>query len=432
MQLKVSKANKIAGRITVPGDKSISHRAVMLGAIADGITRVTGFLPADDCISTMRCFKALGVKIEQPGDTELIIHGVGLKGLREPDDVLDTGNSGTTTRILPGILVGQNLYAILNGDESIRRRPMGRIVDPLKLMGAQICGRAGGKFAPLSIYGSALRGIDYEMPVASAQVKTSLLLAGLMADGETVISETYKSRDHTERMLKLFGADITVDGTHYRIRGGQRLIATHVDVPGDISSAAFFIVAALILKDSKVMIENVGVNETRTGIIDALYRMGAQITFVDQKMISNEPRATIEASSSNLIGTKIRGQLVPRLIDEIPVLAVAATQANGKTVIRDAQELRVKESDRIAALGRELRKMGAHVSELEDGIIISGPTPLRGAKVKSHGDHRIAMALAIAGMVADGETIIENSDCIAISYPRFEETLHRLLDTAIE
>lgn len=427
MRLTINKANSLAGAITVPGDKSISHRAVMFGALAEGTTHVTGFLPADDCISTMRCFEAMGVHVERLSDTELKIHGVGLYGLKEPEDVLNTGNSGTTTRILPGILAGQDLFAVLNGDESIRRRPMGRVVEPLRQMGAIIHGRGRGNYAPLAIKGTALRGIRYDLPVASAQVKTCLLFAGLMAKGETVLTEPSRSRDHTERMLELFGAEIAFGEKAYRIEGGQTLKATHVDVPGDISSAAFFIVAALISADADIIIGNVGLNPTRTGLCDALQAMGVRIEHDDPVNVSNEPRATLRVAPMRLHGTTIEGELIPRLIDEIPILAVAATQAEGRTVIKDAKELRVKESDRIAALSTELRKMGAQIEELEDGMIITGPTKLKGATVESHGDHRIAMSLAIAATIADGETTIENAECISISYPTFEATLRSIM-----
>lgn len=423
MQLKVNKANAISGKITVPGDKSISHRSIMIGAIAEGITHVTGFLAADDCISTMRCFEALGVLIERLSDTELKIHGVGLKGLKEPGDVLDVGNSGTTMRIIPGILAGQNLFAVLTGDASIRRRPTGRVVEPLRLMTAEIWGREDGKYPPLAINGSQLESIQYNLPVASAQVKTCLLLAGLLAEGESEITEPSRSRDHTERMLELFGASIESFNTAYKIKGGQQLKAAAVDVPGDISSAAFSMIAASIVKNSSLIIENVGVNGTRTGILDVLYQMGADILLSDQKDISNEPRANIEVKSAQLKATIVEGDIIPRLIDEIPIIAVAATQAEGRTEIRDARELRVKESDRIATLSAELRKMGANIEELDDGMIIYGPTQLKGALVNSHGDHRIAMSLAVAALVAEGETVIENSESIAISYPSFEQTL---------
>ncbi|MBE0446596.1 MAG: 3-phosphoshikimate 1-carboxyvinyltransferase [Actinobacteria bacterium] len=423
MQLTISRTNKISGKITVPGDKSISHRSVMLGSIAEGITYVTGFLPSEDCVSTMSCFQALGVNIERPADTELVIHGVGLRGLHEPGDVLDVGNSGTTLRILPGILAGQDLFAILTGDTSIRRRPTGRVVEPLRLMGAKIWGRDDGRCAPLAIKGSQLKGIKYDLPIASAQVKTSLLLAGLNADGETEITEPSKSRDHTERMLQLLGAQLGIDGNLYRIRGGQQLKATAIDIPGDISSAAFFMTAALVVGNSLLEIGNVGINKTRTGIIGALNEMGARIELLDLEGKSNEPRATLKVRSAHLKAMTIEGDIVPKLIDEIPVIAVAATQAEGRTIIRDARELRVKESDRIAALSTELRKMGADIEELEDGIIINGPSNLKGTRVKSYGDHRIAMSLAIAGLVADGETTVEDSECIAISYPSFERTL---------
>jgi 3-phosphoshikimate 1-carboxyvinyltransferase len=427
MELKVQKANNLKGTIRVPGDKSISHRSIMFGALAEGVTHVTGFLAADDCISTMHCFEALGVEIERLSETELKIHGVGLKGLKEPSVILDTGNSGTTTRILTGILAGQNLFAVMTGDASIRTRPMARVVEPLRLMGAKIWGRGGGTYVPLAINGGALKGVTYDLPVASAQVKTCLLLAGLLAEGETILMEPSKSRDHTERMLELFGARVLIENNRYTITGGQQLKASSVDVPGDISSAAFFIVAALIAGDSAVTIENVGVNETRTGILDALEAMGAGIELANRSNLSNEPRASLLVSGRQLKATTIDGDLIPRLIDEIPIIAVAATQAHGTTTIRDARELRVKESDRIAALTQELRKMGADIEELEDGMIINGPTKLRGARVNSHGDHRIAMSLAVAGLVAEGETTVEDSEAIAISYPEFERTLAALV-----
>ncbi|MDI6816740.1 MAG: 3-phosphoshikimate 1-carboxyvinyltransferase [Actinomycetota bacterium] len=428
MELTVKKAHNLKGTIQVPGDKSISHRSIMFGALAESVTHVTGFLAADDCISTMHCFEALGVEIERLSETELKVHGVGLKGLTEPSVILDTGNSGTTTRILTGILAGQNVFAVMTGDASIRKRPMARVVEPLRLMGAQIWGRGGGTYVPLAINGAALKGITYDLPVASAQIKTCLLMAGLLAEGETILTEPSKSRDHTERMLELFGARLSIDGNRYTITGGQQLKAAQVDVPGDISSAAFFMVAALIAGDSSVIIENVGVNPTRTGVLDALDAMGAGISLSDVRDISNEPRATLGITGKTLYATTIQGDLIPRLIDEIPILAVAATQAHGTTTIRDASELRVKESDRIAALTQELLKMGADIEELEDGMIISGPTPLKGARVNSHGDHRIAMSLAVAGLVADGETNVEDSEAIAISYPEFERTLAALID----
>jgi 3-phosphoshikimate 1-carboxyvinyltransferase len=427
MKLVVNRAESLSGQISVPGDKSISHRSVMMGALAEGVTNVTGFLAADDCISTMQCFKSLGVEIESISDTQLRIYGSGIHGLSEPEDVLNVGNSGTTLRILPGILAGQEIFTVLTGDESIRRRPTGRVVEPLRKMGAKIQGRDNGFLAPIAITGSQLKGINFSSTVSSAQVKTSLLFAGLMAKGLTTLKEPSKSRDHTERMLKLFGADLVVNGTSYSITGKQKLKAHDIDVPGDISSAAFFMVAALIVGNSEISIENVGINETRTGIMDILKSMSADITFTDERVESNEPRATINVKSSALTAESIKGEIIPRLIDEIPIIAVAATQAKGKTVIKEARELRVKESDRIAALCEELRKMGAEIEELEDGMIVYGPTPLNGATVKSHGDHRIAMSLAIAGLVAEGETIIEDSDCINISYPRFEETLNALI-----
>ncbi|HCG98504.1 MAG TPA: 3-phosphoshikimate 1-carboxyvinyltransferase [Actinobacteria bacterium] len=427
MELKVRAVSNLKGTIRVPGDKSISHRSIMFGALAEGVTHVTGFLAADDCISTMHCFEALGVEIERLSESELKIHGVGVKGLMEPSVILDTGNSGTTTRILTGILAGQNLFAVMTGDASIRKRPMARVVEPLRLMGAQIWGRGGGTYVPLAIKGAALKGITYDVPVASAQVKTCLLMAGLLADGETILTEPSKSRDHTERMLELFGARLSIEGNRYTITGGQQLKAAQVDVPGDISSAAFFMVAALIAGDSIVTIENVGVSPTRTGVLDALDAMGAGIELANRSNLSNEPRASLLVSGRQLNAITIEGDLIPRLIDEIPIIAVAATQAHGTTTIRDAGELRVKESDRIAALTQELRKMGANIEELEDGMIINGPTPLKGARVNSHGDHRIAMSLAVAGLAAEGETTVEDSEAIAISYPEFERTLSELV-----
>ena len=427
MELKVRAVSNLKGTIRVPGDKSISHRSIMFGALAEGVTHVTGFLAADDCISTMHCFEALGVEIERLSESELKIHGVGVKGLMEPSVILDTGNSGTTTRILTGILAGQNLFAVMTGDASIRKRPMARVVEPLRLMGAQIWGRGGGTYVPLAIKGAALKGITYDVPVASAQVKTCLLMTGLLADGETILTEPSKSRDHTERMLELFGARLSIEGNRYTITGGQQLKAAQVDVPGDISSAAFFMVAALIAGDSIVTIENVGVNPTRTGVLDALDAMGAGIELANRSNLSNEPRASLLVSGRQLNAITIEGDLIPRLIDEIPIIAVAATQAHGTTTIRDAGELRVKESDRIAALTQELRKMGANIEELEDGMIINGPTPLKGARVNSHGDHRIAMSLAVAGLAAEGETTVEDSEAIAISYPEFERTLSELV-----
>lgn len=419
--LKVSPAKSLRGEIAVPGDKSISHRAVMIGALAKGQTTVNNFLMGEDCLSTIRCFKQLGIEIQESRESkvdsrkQVVIHGKGLFGLKKPEETLDVGNSGTTIRLMMGILAGQEFVSKITGDASIQKRPMGRVITPLSQMGAII---EGGEYPPLTVIGQELKGITYELPVASAQVKSAILLAGLLAEGETKVIEKAPSRDHTERMLAHFGATSRKD-----------FAGTEVDVPGDISSAAFFLVAASIMPNAELRISNVGMNPTRTGIIDILHRMGADIEITDEQIISEEPRANTLVRHSaldirHLKAVKIGGTIIPRLIDEIPIIAVAATQASGITEIRGAKELRVKESDRIAVLANELRKMGAKITELEDGMIIEGPSKLRGATVQSHGDHRIAMSLAVAGLVADGETIIENTDCIETSFPGFEKLLN--------
>lgn len=424
---------KIKGEIFVPGDKSISHRAVMIGAIANGKTTIKNFLPSADCLATVSCFSKLGIEIQGRGK-QIVIKGKGLKGLWAPDKILDVGNSGTTIRLLSGILAGQDFEVEITGDRSIQKRPMGRIAVPLRMMGADVEGRrqeAGGNrpeeiFPPLKIFGGKLKAISYEMPVASAQVKSAVLLAGLFADGETAVIEKVASRDHTERMLEHFGAEIKVNGHQSSVVGLNEYDGVKVDVPGDISSAAFFMVAAAIVPNSELVIKEVGVNPTRTGIIDILHRMGAKVEVMDEETLSNEPRAAIRIRSSKLTAIKIDGSIVPRIIDEIPIIAVAATQADGVTEIRGAKELRIKESDRIKTVAAELRKFGAKVEELEDGLIITGPTKLKGAKVKSCGDHRIAMAMAIAGLAADGETAIEDPECIETSFPGFNEILRKI------
>lgn len=429
--LRVSSAKAIKSEIRVPSDKSISHRAVMIGSIAKGETIVNNFLLSADCLATVDCFRKLGVEIEvgrQGQASNLKIKGKGLFGLRRPEEILDVGNSGTTIRLISGILAGQNFETIITGDESIRRRPMGRIAKPLSLMGARIEGRMVNKevYAPLKIFGSKLMPIEYELPVASAQVKSAILLAGLFAQGETIVIEKIQSRDHTERMLDHFGAAIEVQGLISKIRGGQEFEGVEVDIPSDISSAAFFIIAGLIIPNSEIRIPNVGVNPTRTGIIEVLHRMGARIEVQNERILSEEPRADLLVRSSELKAVRLEGEIIPRIIDEIPIIAVAATQAEGVTEIRGAQELRIKESDRIATTFSELRKFGAKVEELEDGLKITGPTRLKGSKVQSYGDHRIAMAMGIAGLVAEGETVIEDTACIETSFPGFEEILASL------
>ncbi|MFJ7647856.1 3-phosphoshikimate 1-carboxyvinyltransferase [Lysinibacillus sp. NPDC097279] len=422
MSEKVLQYNKpsLQGTLTIPGDKSVSHRSVMFGAIATGKTTVEGFLLGEDCLSTIDCFRKLGVKIDVDG-TNVTIESAGMEAWQEPSEVLYTGNSGTTTRLMLGILAGSKVHSVMTGDASIGKRPMRRVIDPLRQMGAHITGRADGQYTPLAIQGTQLQAIDYQMPVASAQVKSAILLAGLRAQGTTVVRETEVSRDHTERMLRQFGAQITVADGVITFEGGQTLSGTHVSVPGDISSAAFFLVAGAICPDSKIVLENVGVNPTRDGIIEVLQNMGASITIVANEDGQSEPTATISVETSTLKETIIEGNMIPRLIDEIPILALLATQAHGKTIIRDAEELKVKETDRITAVVDELKKLGAHIEATEDGMIIEGPTPLHGASLKTYGDHRIGMMGAVAALITDGAVTLDDAECIAVSYPSFFE-----------
>jgi len=442
MRVTVKKAEGLRGRVKVPGDKSISHRALLLGSIAEGKTRIQNFLPAADCLATLACVRALGIEVGRLSETELIVQGRGLRGLREPEDVLDCAGSGTTMRLLAGILAGQPFYSVLTGNEQLRRRPMGRIVEPLRRMGATVSGRDDGRLPPLTIMGGNLHGIKYRLPVASAQVKSAILLAGLYADGPTVIHEPGPARDHTERMLAAMAEGQTsnfklqsskrkaleVDGATITLRGGTRLSSLDIVVPGDVSSAAYFIAAACLVPGSRVAIESIGVNPTRTGFLDALREMGADILVGNQHEVSGEPVAEVVVRAGGLRGVEVRGDQVPRMIDEFPILAVAATQAEGQTVVRDAAELRVKETDRIANMAVELRKLGAHIEERPDGFVVEGPTRLMGTRVNSHGDHRLAMSLAIAGLIAEGETTIEGAECIADSFPGFEATLRALMD----
>lgn len=417
---------RLEGIITVPGDKSISHRAVMFGAIAEGKTTVTGFLPGEDCLSTIDCFRKLGVDIQVDG-TNVEINSPGMDGWQEPKEVLYTGNSGTTTRLMLGILAGTNFHSVMTGDASIGKRPMGRVTNPLKQMGAKINGRENGQYTPIAIQGTALKAIDYTMPVASAQVKSAILLAGLRADGTTIVREKEITRDHTERMLQQFGAKIDVKDGVISLEGGQRLHGTHVDVPGDISSAAFFLVAGAIVPNSEIVLKNVGINPTRAGIIEVMQQMGANVA-VDQELSdAAEPTATITIRTSILKGTTIEGDIIPRLIDEIPIIALLATQAEGTTIIRDAEELKVKETDRITAVVTELKKLGADITATDDGMIINGPTSLKGSKLSTYGDHRIGMMAAIASLITDSSIEIDDADCIAVSYPTFFEHLDLLL-----
>lgn len=415
---------KLRGEVTVPGDKSISHRAVMFGALAEGKTEITGFLRGADCLSTISCFRQLGISIDEAAD-KIIIHGRGLHGLSAPADTLDTGNSGTTTRLISGILTGQNFTSILNGDASIQKRPMRRIMTPLSQMGASIRSLNGNDCAPLQITGSALHGISYSSPVASAQVKSAVLLAGLYADSETSVTEPAVSRNHTELMLQSFGADVRSEGLTAVIQPEPVLHGMDIRVPGDISSAAYFIAAGCLVPDAEILIRNVGINPTRAGILQVAREMGADITLLNEKNIG-EPVADLLVKSSSLQGTTIGGDIIPALIDELPVIAVMAAAAEGTTVIRDAAELKVKESDRIAVMTENLSAMGCDITATEDGMIINGGNALHGAVIDSHLDHRIAMSFAVASMIADGKTEIKDADCVKISYPNFYKDMQML------
>lgn len=426
MNLLVLPGGSLRGKCKVPGDKSISHRAALIGALAEGTTVIKNFLPGEDCLNTLRCLSALGVEIQRQGDFVLVA-GRGLHGLKEPEKSLNAGNSGTTMRLLLGVLAGQDLFAVLTGDPSLRRRPMGRVVKPLSRMGAQIRGRAGDRYAPLAVRGTSdLVPFAYRLPVSSAQVKSAILLAGLGTQGVTSVLQPSLSRDHTERMLKSFGASIELDGLTVHLDGGKKLQGQNVHVPGDLSAAAFLIVAASILPDCKILLQDVGVNPTRTGILDVLKMMGAKIGVVNVRYWNGEPVADLKVQSAVLRGVVIEGDSLPRVIDEIPILAVAALTATGQTEIREAAELRVKETDRLRAIAVELGKMGAQVEERPDGLVIQGGQQLRGARVNSQGDHRIAMALAVAGLLAEGETVIEDVCCIDISFPGFAEFFNDL------
>ncbi|HHV15481.1 MAG TPA: 3-phosphoshikimate 1-carboxyvinyltransferase [Gelria sp.] len=426
MNKNISQAKSLKGEITVAADKSISHRAVIFSALARGKSVIRNLLQAEDIQSTCRCMKDLGADIQEINNT-LIINGGGLQGLKEPDRVLDCGNSGTTMRLLTGLLSAQSFFSVLAGDHSLNHRPMRRVIEPMQLMGAELQGRQGGNYPPLAIKGKKLKGIEYLSPVASAQVKTTIMLAALNADGVTEIWEPEKSRDHSENMLAAMGASIKVDGLRIHLQPGKELSAQEFQVPGDISAAAFFLVAATIVPGSELKIYNVGVNPTRTGIIDILQQMGANIKLENQRTIGGEIMADIIVTAAQLKGVKIAGEVIPRLIDELPVLAVAMAVAEGESEVREAGELRIKETDRIAAICSELGKMGVAITELEDGFRIKGKEqPLKGAKVDSHGDHRIAMSLAVAALVAEGETTISNAGAVDISFPTFWDTLDKI------
>lgn len=429
--LTIGSTKRLHGKVLVPGDKSISHRAIMLAALATGRSLIGNFLVSEDCLRTVACIRNLGINVEVENDT-VSVCGRGLDGLTEPEDVLDAGNSGTTMRLIAGILAGQNFSTVLTGDASLRRRPMGRITKPLQLMGAKIIGRQSGSLAPLAIEGGKLKPIDYQTEVASAQLKSAILLAGLFCEGWTEVVEPAKSRDHTELMLKAFGAPVEIDGLKVRVRGRHELRACELAVPGDLSSAAFIMVAACIVPEARVVIESVGLNPTRSGIVDILSLMGANITIVNQRESMGELVGDLIVESSRLSGVTISGELVVRAIDEIPVVAAAAAVAEGTTEIRDAAELKVKESNRIAAITGELRKLGAEAYELADGLKIVGGKPLTGTVVDSHQDHRIALALAVMALAAKGTTQIMGAECLAVSYPGFPQTLAELGGVVIE
>ena len=430
MKFRVRPVPRLAGEAEVPGDKSVSHRAALLGALAEGVSEVQGFLEAEDCLRTLAAVQALGAEVTRKGPGHYRIAGAGLRGLSEPADVIDCGNSGTGARLLPGVLAGQPFWTLLTGDASLRSRPMGRIAEPLRKMGATIVGRAEGTRLPLAIRGTAApKAIEYASPVASAQVKSAVLLAGLAADGPVTVIEPAPSRDHSERMLRRFGARLQTSERTVTVTPGP-LRATTIGVPGDISSAAFLLVAGAVVGDSRVTLHKVGVNPTRTGSLEVLEAMGARIASANAAD-EGEPTASLTVTSGALRATEIGGaRLIPRLIDEVPILAVAAAVAPGVTVVRDATELRVKESDRIAAIARELAKMGARIEERPDGMAITGGHRLHGASVNSGGDHRIAMALAVAALVAQGETVIEDVECVNTSFPQFTEIVNTLAGTS--
>lgn len=427
MERVIFPAGSLRGEIIPPPDKSISHRAVMFASIAKGKSRIKNLLRAADPISTMNAFRALGVAITESTD-EVVVVGNGLYGLREPDDVIDCGNSGTTIRLITGLLAGQPFYTTLTGDASLRKRPMGRIIEPLKKMGGRIMARAGDTLAPVSIRGGGLKGIHHISSIASAQVKSSIVLAGLSADGDTLVEEPQRSRDHTERMLVSMGADLSVEGLTVRVRSGRELAPFDITIPGDFSSAAFFLAGALILPNSDVTLKDTGINPTRTGLLEAIHLMGGDLKITEEREVSGELVGNLHARyTEGLKGIELPPELVPAMIDEFPVFSVIATQAEGETVIRGASELRVKESDRIATVVGELRKMGAEIEELPDGMVINGPIRLKGERVLSHGDHRLAMSLAVAGLVAEGETVIEGTEAVDISFPGFFELLQSVV-----
>ena len=432
MDRTVRHSSRLEGTVVPPGDKSISHRAALLNSIADGEAHVSNFCVGDDRSSMLGCLRGLGVKIEEHQDCPVSgapecfrVVGRGKDGLSEPTDVLYSGNSGTTMRLVSGLLASQPFFSIINGDSSLRRRPMKRILLPLSQMGAEVSGRGGGSLAPLAFNGGGLCGIEYQMPVASAQLKSCILIAGMYAEGETSVVQPAESRDHTERMMTAMGAQVDKNGLRVAVRPSS-LKSLDIQVPSDISGAAFWLVAGAAHPNARVTVKGVGINPSRTGVLDVLREMGANIKMENVREDGNEPSADLVAESSDLRGIEIGGDIIPRVIDELPVLAMAASQASGRSIFRDAAELRVKESDRISATVDGLAALGAGISETEDGMVIEGGSRLNGARVKSHGDHRIGMTMAVAGLVSNGETLIEESEAADVSYPEFWDTLEDL------
>lgn len=427
MEKRLRRHGIVRSEITPPGDKSISHRAAIISSLAEGTATIRGFAPGADCASTLSCLRGLGVRIEQAGGA-IQVQGVGMKGYTEPDSILDAGNSGTTMRLLTGLLAGQGFFTVITGDASLCSRPMGRLIHPLRLMGGRIYGRNRDTLAPLAIKGQELHGLDYTLPVASAQIKSAMLIAGLFTalKGKTIVREPAQSRDHTELMLQAMGVKVSAEGAVTTlVCPSAPPRAIDLEVPGDISSAAYWLVLGAVHPDARITIRKTGINPTRTGIIDVLLKMGARISLDNRHMSANEPVADLTVESSDLNAVDIEGEIVPRLIDEIPVLAVAACLAKGTSVIRDAAELRVKETDRVKFLVTELSALGAAIEELPDGMIVHGGRQLKGARCHSHGDHRLAMALGIAAAAASGETIVEGAEAVAISYPGFWEELQK-------
>ena len=422
----VAPTTGLRGEIVVPGDKSISHRSIMFASLAQGKSRIRGLLRGEDCLSTLKAFQSFGIEVIEKADDELIIHGRGVAGLQEPSDVVDCGNSGTTMRLMSGILAAQPFFSVLTGDQYLRKRPMGRVINPLLGMGARILGRDGNSKAPLAIDGGGLQPAEYHSPIASAQVKSAVLLAGMQTEGTTTVYEPHLSRDHSERMLRYFGANLESFSGGARVTGRVELQGCNVEVPGDISSAAFFLVAGLIVPDSELLLKNVGVNPTRSGIIDILQQMGGSIELINPRELSGEPVADLLVKSSDLSGIKIGGDLIPRAIDEFPVVSVAAAFAEGVTTIRDAKELRVKETDRIAAMCESLGALGANIEPRDDGMKIVGGKGLSGGQIDSFGDHRIAMSMAIAALNSAVPVEILDTACTETSFPGFWEMLVRV------